>query len=178
MNNYTPTITQAGLNAAVAAKTSDVNIHISHIAVGTQGYEPTRNQVTLKSEVNRTVVTGGKNLGNGQLHLTGKFTSDSEYAVKEVGFYLSDGTLFAVWSDPTNVLFYQTPMAHIVQGFDLVLSAVPINNIEIHSSGDLNLFLGEEFMAMTLSNAQIAQAQIASNYRQIQFNDRLLSLGV
>ncbi|WP_105168556.1 phage tail-collar fiber domain-containing protein [Pseudoalteromonas sp. T1lg23B] len=178
MNNYTPIITQAGLNAAVNAKTSDIKIQISHVAVGTKGYEPTREQVALKALKNKVPVTGGKNIAKGQLHVTAKFSSDAEYAVREVGFYLSDGTLFAVWSHPSDVLFYQTPLAQVIQGFDLVLSAVPIDNITVNNSGDLNLFLGEEFMAITLSQAQIAQAQIAANYRQLQFNDRLLSLGV
>ncbi|MBD1582498.1 phage tail-collar fiber domain-containing protein [Pseudoalteromonas sp. S16_S37] len=178
MNNYTPIITQAGLNAAVNAKTNGINIHIAEVAVGTQGYEPTRQQVALKALKNKVPVTGGNNLGDGQFHITAKFTSDSEYAVREVGFYLADGTLFAVWSHPSDVLFYQTPLAQVIQGFDLVLSAVPVDNIEVNNSGDLNLFLGEEFMGITLSQAQMAQAQIAANYRQIQFNDRLLSLGV
>ncbi|RRS07641.1 phage tail protein [Pseudoalteromonas sp. J010] len=178
MEHFTPLITQAGLNAAVNAKANGFTIDISAIAVGTAGYTPSRSQTQLQQEKNRVVIAGGQVVGDGQFHLTGHFQDDEEYAVREVGFYLADGTLFAVWSHPQNVLFYQTPIAQIIQGFDLLLSAVPAEAITINTTGDLRLFYAAEFLDMLVAQTQQINAHIQANHRQIQFNDRLLQLGV
>ncbi len=178
MSNYTPLITQAGLNAAVNASEAGIKIEISHIAVGDSGYVPDRNQTNLKSERDRVSVAGGSNAGPGQWHITALFQKEANFAVKEVGFYLSDGTLFAVWSHPVNTLFYQTPMAKVVQGFDLVLSGVPIETITVNTTGDLNLYYGEEFLTLALAQTKHLVAQVQTLHRQIQFNARLLKAGV
>lgn len=178
MEQFTPLITQAGLNAAVNAKANGFTIDISAIAVGTSGYTPSRSQTRLQGEKNRVAIAGGQVVGDGQFHITGHFIDDAEYAVREVGFYLADGTLFAVWSHPQNVLFYQTPIAQIVQGFDLLLSAAPVDAITINTTGDLTLFYAGEFLDMLVAQTQQLSSQIQANHRQIQFNDRLLQLGV
>ncbi|TQF71852.1 phage tail protein [Pseudoalteromonas luteoviolacea] len=183
MNVYTPVVTQEGINAAVSALEQGVKIQIGHIAVGDSGYTPDRNQTALKSQKNTAPVSGAEVVGNGQFHVTAEFTDDKQYAVKEVGFFLNDHadesqrTLFAVWSHPENVLFYQTPIAKIVQGFDLLLSAVPPDSLDFNVTGDLSLFYADDFAAMTIAQTQMATAQIESNLRQIKFNERLLSLG-
>ncbi|OCQ18955.1 phage tail protein [Pseudoalteromonas luteoviolacea] len=183
MNVYTPVVTQQGINAAVSALEQGVKIQIGHIAVGDSGYTPDRNQTALKSPKNTAPVSGAEVVGNGQFHVTAEFTDDKQYAVKEVGFYLNDHadesqrTLFAVWSHPENVLFYQTPIAKIVQGFDLLLSAVPPDSLDFNVTGDLSLYYADEFAAMTIAQVQMATAQVQSNHRQIQFNERLLAVG-
>ncbi|MCG7560774.1 MULTISPECIES: phage tail protein [Pseudoalteromonas] len=178
MNTYTPVITQQGLNAAVSAHDQGIKIEIAQIAVGDQGYIAHRDQIQLKNERNRVDVSGGKVVGAGHYNVTGTFKDTAQYAVREVGFFLNDQnrTLFAVWSHPENALFYQTPLAQIVQGFDLILNAVPGDSIDIHASGDLNLFYGEEFLTMALAQTKMASAQIQSNLRQIAFNEQLIQM--
>jgi len=178
MSDYTPLITQVGLNAAVDATQGGFKIEISHIAVGDKGYSPNRNQTVLQNEKDRVMVSGGKHAGPGQWHLTGVFEKKENFAVREVGFYLSDGTLFAIWSHPANTLFYQTPIAKVIQGFDLILSGLPIDAISVDISGDLNLYYGDEFLSLAVVQAKQLIAQVQTMHRQIQFNNRLLKAGV
>ncbi|PAJ72049.1 hypothetical protein CJF42_23375 [Pseudoalteromonas sp. NBT06-2] len=173
MSDYTPLITQAGLNAAVNATQGGFKIEISHIAVGDKGYLPNRNQTVLQNEKDRVMVSGGKHAGPGQWHLTGVFEKEDNFAVREVGFYLTDGTLFAVWSHPVNTLFYQTPIAKVIQGFDLILSGVPVDAISVDISGDLNLYYGDEFLSLAVTQTKQLIAQVQTMHRQIQFNTRL-----
>ncbi|KAF7783656.1 hypothetical protein PRUB_a3486 [Pseudoalteromonas rubra] len=184
MSIYTPIITQAGINAAVNAQTHGIQLEIGRIGVGDKGYVPNRTQTRLQNERNNVPVSDGRVVGDGQFHLSGIFTDDTQYAVREVGFYLNDHsddaqkTLFAIWSHPEHVLFYQTPVARVVQGFDLTLTAVPYEHLTVNTSGDLKLFHTPEFVAMAEAQTSMAIAQLQSNHRQIQFNDRLLELGV
>ena len=183
MNAYTPVITQKGINAAVSAQAQGIKIQIGHIAVGDKGYTPDRNMTALKGQKNTSAVEGATVSGNGQFHVTAAFKDNANYAVREVGFYLNDHddenqrTLFAVWSHPENVLFYQTPIATIVQGFDLLLTAVPADSLDFEVTGDLNIFYADEFAAMTVAQTKMAAAQAQSNLRQVEFYDRLLALG-
>ncbi|KZX00996.1 tail fiber protein [Pseudoalteromonas luteoviolacea] len=178
MSDYTPIITQAGINAAANAKDSGIHINISHIAVGTVGYTPTRDQAALHNERDRSQVVSVADAGPGQIHITAEFKSTSEYPVREVGFFLEDGTLFAAWSHPDNTLFYQTPLSTVIQGFDLVLSAVPVSAIDVTTTGDINMFYGAEFIAMCDAQTRMAAAQLKTNLREIKLNDRLMTLGV
>lgn len=116
MEQFTPLITQAGLNAAVNAKANGFTIDISAIAVGTSGYTPSRSQTRLRGEKNRVAIAGGQVVGDGQFHITGHFIDDAEYAVREVGFYLADGTLFAVWSHPQTYFFIKHPLHKSYKG--------------------------------------------------------------
>ena len=94
MSDFQAVITQAGLNAAVSADSSGIKITVTHIGAGTAGYTPTRNRTALSQEVVRVPVAGGQKVSDTQWHLTAEFTSH-EFAAREVGFYLEDGTLFA-----------------------------------------------------------------------------------
>lgn len=175
MSDFQAVITQAGLNAAVSADSSGIKITVTHIGAGTAGYTPTRNRTALSQEVVRVPVAGGQKVSDTQWHLTAEFTSH-EFAAREVGFYLEDGTLFAVWSHPSNVLFHKTELGRIVQAFDLVLEAVPAQSITVNTSGDLSLYYAPEFMDMTIAQTQMATSQIRTMHRQIKLNDRLLEL--
>ncbi|KZN45695.1 phage tail protein [Pseudoalteromonas luteoviolacea] len=179
MNTYQPIITQAGLNAAVDAQGKGLSVQLSHIAIGELGYTPERSQTNLKNEVNRVEVSEGINYQNGQFRISGKFTTEqSNVAVREVGFYLSDGTLFAVWSHPRNVLFYLTPMSTVIQGFDLLLSAAPADAISVSSSGDLRMYYDDVFLHMTEVQTEMLTSQIQSNTTIVKLYSELAQKGV
>ncbi|NOU49523.1 phage tail protein [Pseudoalteromonas sp. JBTF-M23] len=178
MSSYQPIITQAGLNAAVNAKEKGLSVHLSHIAVGDKGYTPTRTQTQLQNERDRVPTGEGVDYNNGQFRVSGKFTSDTSYSVKEVGFYLSDGTLFAVWSHPENVLFYLTPMATVVQGFDLLLSAAPHDAITVTHDGDLRLYYDDVFLHMTQVQTEMLASQLETNLTTVKLYQELAQKGV
>ena len=58
-------------------------------------------------------------------------SSPGSYPINEVGFYLSTGVLFAVWSDPSYPLAYKTTLADVELGFDLLLEAIPTELLAI-----------------------------------------------
>ncbi|OHU87815.1 MULTISPECIES: phage tail protein [Pseudoalteromonas] len=178
MSTYQPIITQAGLNAAVNAKEKGLSVHLSHIAIGDQGYTPERTQTQLKNERDRVPTGDAVDFKNGQFRVSGKFTSDTSYSVKEVGFFLSDGTLFAVWSHPTNVLFYLTPLATVVQGFDLLLSAAPHDAITVTHEGDLRLYYDDVFLHMTQVQTNMLISQLETNLTIVNLYNELAQKGV
>jgi len=165
MSDYQAVITQAGLNKAVDASQKGIALKVTHIAAGTTGYTPTVTRTALVHEVARIPVSGGKNASPTQIHLTGLFDT-GEFACRELGFFLEDGTLFALWSHPTNVLFYKTALNQVVQSFDLTLSAVPPGSVVVDTTGDLNLFYAEEFV-------QFATAIMDTMMRQNEQRDAI-----
>lgn len=177
MSEFQAVITQVGLNAATSAQDTGINISITHVAAGTGRYTPSRSTTALHNEVTRVAVAGGSKPAPNQLHVTAEF-SDGEFAATEVGFFLADGTLFAVWSHPSNVLFYKTSLGKVLQAFDLVLESTPSANITINASGDLSLYYAPEFLQMVTGQTELATAQLHSFLRQIEFHQRLLKAGV
>ena len=154
------TVTQVGLNKAVQASDGGINLRITHVGLGTVGYTPNKNMTALKNEITRVLISGGENVASNQVHLTALFDDDTEITAYEIGFYLSDGTLFAVDSDPDNVLVYKHKSAKVIEAFDLILDAVPPNSITVNTSGSINLYYAEQFAIM-------AKAQIDNMRRSL-----------
>lgn len=147
----TLTVTQAGLNKAVQASSGGVSLQITHVGLGTAGYVPNKNMTALRNEVSRVQISGGANAAGNQVHLTALFDSDKEITAYEVGFYLSDGTLFAVDSDPDDVLVYKHQSAKVIEAFDLILDAVPPDSITVNTSGNLSLYYASSFATMAIA---------------------------
>ena len=166
-----PVITTAGLAAIWKADNTGIAAEITHIGLGTSGYTPNKTQTALRTRKGMYRVSDGQKLSSTLLHLTAVADDDLEYWVKEVGFYLADGTLLAVWSDPTNALAYKSPTAQLLLAYDLSLSALPADSVTIQSTGaGLNLSLSEQLAAL-------AAAQISAQLRGVQQQDGLDLLG-
>jgi len=163
-------ITQTGLDKAISAAASGVQLQITHIAAGTAGYSADRTRTALSAEVDRVMVSGGNNVSATQIHLTSEF-KQGEYTCRELGFFLADGTLFAVTSHPTNAIFYKTTANTVVQAFDLVLDALPQGSVTVNTTGDLSLYYAETF-----ANINTAIATNAANHLKLKFD--LMNKGV
>jgi hypothetical protein len=162
-----PVITTAGLAAIWRADNTGVAAEITHVGLGTSAYTPVKTQTALRTRKGMYPVSDGQRLSDTLLHLTAVADDALEYWVKEVGFYLSDGTLLAVWSDPTAALAYKSTTAQLLLAYDLSLSALPANSVTITSSGaGLNLTLAEELAAL-------ASTQIAEMLRGVKQQDAL-----
>lgn len=154
-----PTITQAGLQAIFNAQSNGLDAKISAVALGDVGYTPTQDRTGLGGEKSRIAIASGSMASPTQAHMTVIEDTDKTFWVKEVGFYLEDGTLFAVYSDPDKVLAYKSPDVALILAFDLAISGVPSGAITIVDQGlDLNILLAPEL-------AKMGAAQINSNYR-------------
>jgi hypothetical protein len=153
MTALIPQITLAGLQAAWNATHTGISAEITHVGLGSGGYTPSTNQTALQDEKHRLNIAGGELAGPTQIHLTALDNSELEFWVREVGFYLADGTLFAVWSSAEGPLAYKSPTLPLVVAFDLDLSALPADSITVSTTGTLNLFMADELTR--LSTAQI-----------------------
>lgn len=162
-----PVITQAGLAAIFRATNDGLSAQITHVVLGSSGYTPVQTQTALRSKKGTYPISDGQKLSNTQIHLTAMADDAAEYWVREVGFLLADGTLLAVWSDPTQALAYKSPNAQLLLAYDLSLAALPANSVTINSTGaGLNLTLSEQLAAL-------ASVQISEMLRGVKCQDTL-----
>ncbi|MBA6103424.1 phage tail-collar fiber domain-containing protein [Pseudomonas monteilii] len=165
-----PVITKAGLAAILTATKTGLSAEISHIALGNQAYTPSAEQKTLRNEVARFPISSGEKLSSTLLHLTAVADGAAAYWVREVGIFLSDGTLLAVWSHLTEALAYKAANIDLLLAYDLSLAALPADSVTITSTAaGLNLTLAEPLAAL-------ASAAIAEQLRNLEQQDRLISL--
>ncbi|BFT61826.1 phage tail protein [Pseudomonas moorei] len=158
-----PLITKAGLAAIWRADNTGVAAEITHIEVGTSGYTPANTQTALRTPVAKYAISDGQRLSDTLIHVTAVADDGKAYWAREIGFRLSDGTLLAVWSHPTEALTYKSATAELLLAYDLSLTALPANSVTIISTGaGLNLTLSAELAALaaaSLSGMLRAQKQ-------------------
>ena len=102
--------------------------------------------------------------------MAGVFEGSLEYAIREIGIFLSDGTLLGVYSQSERTLGYRTPVVRVIQWFTLNIEALPSDSVNVVvGSENLNLVIDEEF-------ARMATVQINTMHRQLQQSFRLFDL--
>ena len=67
--------------------------------------------------------------------------NEDEIVGREVGFYLDDGTLFAIDSDPDDIITYKSASSgsKALETFDLVLDSLPPDSVTVTVTGDLTV---------------------------------------
>ena len=165
-----PVITKAGLAAILTATKTGLAAEIGYIALGSVAYTPTADQKTLRNEIARFPISSGEKLSSTLLHLTAVADGTTGYWVREIGIFLKDGTLLAVWSHLTEALAYKAANIDLLLAYDLSLAALPADSVTITSTAaGLNLTLAEPLAAL-------ASAAIAEQLRNLEQQDRLISL--
>lgn len=168
-----PQITKAGLAAIWNATSTGLSAEISHIGLGSAGYTPSADQKTLRTQVVKYPISGGQKLSSTLIHLTAVADDAAAFWVREVGFFLSDGTLLAVWSHATEALTYKSANTELLLAYDLSLEALPADSVTINStSAGLNLTLAEPLAALAAASIA-AQLRSLLLQEQISAQDRL-----
>jgi hypothetical protein len=156
MSELQPVITKAGLSAVWRKDKTGLAAQITHVVIGTAGYTPANTQTALRNQVAVYPISDGETLSSTLLHVTAVADGPQAIWVREIGYLLSDGTLFAVWSHATDVLAYKPAGNKLLLAYDLSLTALPPDSVTITSTGaGLNLSLSEELAA--LATASIAE---------------------
>lgn len=129
-----PVITTRGLAAVFNAQGDGFSTRITHIALGDYGHIASKNEIGLTSERLRVPIADGERISDHQIHVTALADDTKEFWVKEVGFFLEDGTMLAIWSskDP---LAYKSKAIPLLLGFDLALEALPAQSVTVISTG-------------------------------------------
>lgn len=165
MSELQPVITKAGLSAVWRKDKTGLAAQITHVVIGTEGYTPAKTQTALRKQVAVYPISDGETLSSTLLHVTAVADGPQAIWVREIGYLLSDGTLFAVWSHPTDVLAYKPAENKLLLAYDLSLTALPPDSVTITSTGaGLNLTLSEELAAL-------ATASIADMLRGLEQQD-------
>ena len=128
-------ITDAGIAASIKAGELGVSYKITHIAIGLEGYIPTADQTELKNEVAREELSRGAVPALGQLHFEAVFSDKKAFEGKEIGYFLEDGTLFAVDSRDGEIMSLKQSNTIITEAFELNLADSTIQNITVELMG-------------------------------------------
>lgn len=134
----TPIITDAGLAAVFNATSDGLLAKITEIALGDTAWDPDDTATDLQNEIARIPVTGER-IAPHQAHISANEDGAVEYWVREIAFYLEDGTLLCLWSNSTKVLAYKSADVDLILSLDLVLDALPANSITIDGTAGFNL---------------------------------------
>ena len=175
------TFTTVGIAALADVQRTGVVRIISHVAYGTESYTPTKTQTSLRAEVERIEVSTPKIdddpnaddepvLAEGEILLVGVFKSDKSYDVREVGYFLDDGTLLAVQSQEDFLITHKSPDIEVILEAIVGLSDLPPNSIAINfGSTDLKFSVQHELNTM-------ATAIIQSQCREVEHHFELVKL--
>lgn len=165
--------TDAGLAACIAAKDKGLKAEITHMAFGSQAYTPSKTQTQL-SQLREKIEISDYQDGGKSIRLAGVFDGNLEYAIREIGIYLADGTLLGVYSHPNKILGYRTPDVKVVQWFTLNIEALPTNSITVVvGTENLNLILDAEFIAGAAAFLQSATAIIKNAHWNMQLSEKI-----
>jgi len=147
-----PVLTEAGKQAAFNADKANIEVNITHIAVGAGQYTPTADRTALEDEKLRVeILSSSVDKTNYQMTLNTIFKDEElEFYINEFGVYLEDGTLFAVWSSPTRTLAYKSIWSKPIFAFTLKIVDVNLDAINIIDQGlDLKLNYLSEFLSVS-----------------------------
>lgn len=159
-------ITKAGKEAAFNVSNTGFELEISHIAFGDVGWNPVNDDeaTELRNEILKVPIISGEKLGRSQIHLNAKLDGDAEFIIREVGIFLSDGTLFGVYSNESQDLAHKTSGVELILTFDLILSTLPPDSVSIVIEGgeiaSAYPSIISELIKITLGNIKTSIVQI------------------
>lgn len=133
-----PIITSDGLAAVFNLTNDGFEGKITEMALGDTAWDPDDTATDLQNEIARIPVTGER-IAPHQVHISANEDGAVEYWVREIAFYLEDGTLLCLWSNSTKVLAYKSADVDLILSLDLVLDALPANSITIDGTAGFNL---------------------------------------
>ena len=175
MTPLVPKITDEGLRAIINAQADGLEARISHVALGDAkgtGYVPTGSETTLKRERVRVPIGGGERIAPHELRVEALVDDGPSFWVREVGFVLEDGTLFALWSDEQTPLAYKTAGVPLAIAYYLALQGVPPDSVNVTVSGPtVNLTVDGPIITMATSiialQRRVLQTEVARLLPQI-----------
>ncbi len=136
-----PVLTLAGRAALVAAFEAGNTIAIAEVVIGSGHYPihdtsgiplpEAQGRSALDSEAARAATSVVERIGSQQLSVLATIPAGDEVAVGEIGWILEDGTLFAVWSHPTDTYLYRTAMAELDIDYTFTIQDLPLDAIQV-----------------------------------------------
>ncbi|MGY0794314.1 tail fiber protein [Azospirillum argentinense] len=127
-----PVITNAGRQKVINVTASGFGpAVISHVGFGSAAYTPAATATALQAERRRVPATGGAAVAPHLVHVTAIDDGDTAYEIRELGFFLDDGTLFAVYSHPSAKLADKVAGVDFMLAFDLAVQSLPAGSLTV-----------------------------------------------
>lgn len=171
------TITEQGLAECISAKENGIQATIKWISAGDRAYTPSPSQKTLQSEKQRVEISEYVDTGPTSLQCTAKFSGVDEYSIREIGIWLSTGTLLGVISAPNTTLNYKAANAHVVIPFTMELSALPTDSLEVVVGVEnINILIDEQMMSDAVAFTRSQSSQTKQLFAHMKLSDRIHQL--
>lgn len=98
-------LTSAGLDALVNAQSGGTDpIMITQMGISDQAFVPAPTLEIVPGEFKRIGTVSGQSVSETVIHLTAQDRDSDTYDLKGFGLFLSDGTLFAIYSQPEPII--------------------------------------------------------------------------
>jgi hypothetical protein len=171
-----PIVTYAGLQRAFSAQQEGIHLRISHVGLGSAGYSPDRNQRALKGEqIRLEIASASVHPEDYLIDYSIAVPKDTpEFWVRELGWFLEDGTLFMVWSSPEVKLGWKSKHLVLLLALRVKLTEVPVDVVQIvEAQPDLRLLYAEEFANVGAGVAALANSLHALSLKVEDNQDRI-----
>ena len=124
-------LTNAGKAAIVAANNTGTNpVTINRVGVGSASWTPTAAATALNTEIKKITAIGGAAVAPDTIHVTASDNSSDVYTVKEIGLFLTDGTLLAVYSQSAAIITKGADTVALIAA-DLVITGLPAGSVTV-----------------------------------------------
>ncbi|PFH08094.1 tail-collar fiber protein [Collimonas sp. PA-H2] len=134
-----PTLTEAGVMAAINVPKTGIEVAVTHIAFGTGKYRPNGAETGLQHEIMRVAIAGGGKVSPTQIQVHAEAIAPvgSPFWCGEIGFY-ADDTLFAVYSKPDQPILYFADDSVTTVSYTLGLTALPADTVTVLVDPNVN----------------------------------------
>lgn len=138
MSGLVLTITEAGRAALVnAANTGTEAVLLASVGVSAASFTPSPAATSLPGEIKRISTIAGEAVADDTVHVTVRDESNAVYTVRSFGLYLSDGTLFAVYSQPEPIM-EKSAQAMLLLALDVAFADIDADQITFGDTSFLN----------------------------------------
>lgn len=122
-------VTAAGRQEIINAEnTGTTPVLISEIGLGTGKDDPSESQTELQAEFKRLTTVAGDLIADDTIHVSAVDDSTDEYSYSEFGLYTDSGTLFAVYSQQTDITT-KSAQGNMLLSADVVLTRVDATSL-------------------------------------------------
>ncbi|MCA8880393.1 MAG: phage tail protein [Rhodobacteraceae bacterium] len=139
MPSFPVTITDAGRAEIVNANNTGTGpVLIAEVGFGTGAYAPDPAQTALGAETKRLGTVAGVMVADDTIHVSVVDESGDAYDIAEFGLYTDNGTLFAVYSDPSGTFMQKAAQSALLLAIDIQLATISAASLSFGTANFAN----------------------------------------